>query len=101
MKVVDGFAIQRSDLDGFRRIELIGELDLATAPQVSKELDGSSDGVNRLVLDTTQLAFIDSTGLHLLLEARQRFGAALELIPGKATERLLELAGLREYFGLE
>lgn len=98
---VDGFAIERFDLDGVRRLELIGEFDLATAPYVSQELDGCSDGVERLVLDTTRLDFIDSTGLGILVEAREQFGARLDLIPGKATERLLEIAGLGERFGLK
>lgn len=97
----DGFGIRRFDLDGRRRLELIGELDLATAHYVSQELDGGSDDVDRLVLDTTRLAFIDSTGLGLLVAAREKFGSGLELIPGEATERLLELAGLRDYFGLQ
>ncbi|HEX2154452.1 MAG TPA: STAS domain-containing protein [Acidimicrobiia bacterium] len=98
---VNGFAIERFDLDGHRRIKLIGELDIATADALSQELDGGSDGVQRLVLDTTRLEFIDSTGLGLLVAAREKLGAGLELVPGKATERLLDLAGLREYFGFE
>ncbi|HEX2153396.1 MAG TPA: STAS domain-containing protein [Acidimicrobiia bacterium] len=97
----DGFEIQRFDLDGHRRLEFVGELDMATASHVRRELDGGSDGVERLVLDTTRLDFIDSTGLGLLVQAREKFGEGLELIPGRATERLLELAGLREYFGLK
>lgn len=94
-----GFAIQRFDDDGLCRIELSGELDLATAPDVSEELDSCSDA-RHVVVDTTRLQFVDSTGLGALVEGRRKLGCRFELIPGRATDRVLELAGLKDFFGL-
>lgn len=96
---LDGFAIQRLDRDGARRLELSGELDMATAPDVKKELGDFIDG-QRVVVDTTRLDFVDSHGLIPLVEGRDRLGPRFELIPGQATEWLLDLTGLREFFGL-
>lgn len=94
------FSIRRFDENGMRRLELLGELDIATVPVVRKELD-NCDGLDRVVVDTTALDFIDSTGLLALVEGRDRFGARFELVAGEATDRLLDLTGLREHFGIE
>ena len=49
-------------------LRLSGELDLVTAPSLRDELARhQADGV-RLVLDLSEIAFLDSTGLVLLME---------------------------------
>jgi ABC-type transporter Mla MlaB component len=52
-----------------RRLRLIGELDLASAPALTEALT-SIDGDGQLTLDLSELTFIDSTGLHAILQAR-------------------------------
>jgi anti-sigma B factor antagonist len=80
------------------RIAPVGELDLATVPElrdVVHELRVS--GFDHLVLDLRGLCFLDSTGLRLLLElasAARADSHRLELIPGPPTvQRLFELSG--------
>lgn len=52
---------------------LAGELDLASAPMLERELrDAEATGLSRLVIDLAGLAFMDSTGLQALLRARER-----------------------------
>ena len=52
---------------------LSGELDLASAPTLERELrDAEATGPARLVIDLGGLAFMDSTGLQSLLRARER-----------------------------
>lgn len=97
---VQGFSVQRSDNDGVRYLRLTGELDLATADTLRHALDGFTDG-ERVVVDTTELEFIDSTGLHTLVEVRNRLGKGFIVVPGRATERLFDLAGLAEFFQVE
>lgn len=64
----------------------IGELDLATAPQLERELlNAEANGVQHLVVDLSGVEFIDSTGLHALLRAEERAaadGRRLSLRPG-------------------
>lgn len=93
--------IDRANLDGQRRLNLRGELDLNTTPAVRAALSkGQTDGKN-IVVDTTGVTFIDSTGLATLVAARQRMGERFTLIPGRATLRLLELSGALDHFGLD
>jgi anti-sigma B factor antagonist len=52
---------------------LSGELDLASAPNLERELqEAEATNPSRLVIDLAGLAFMDSTGLQALLRARER-----------------------------
>ena len=48
-------------------VHLEGELDLATAPELSEALNGVPGSRCRVILDITDLQFIDSTGLRLVV----------------------------------
>jgi anti-anti-sigma factor len=65
-------------------LSLIGELDLAAAPRlVSAAADALRRGRDALVLDLTEVAFVDSAGLAALLNVLRRAttaGAALVLV---------------------
>jgi anti-anti-sigma factor len=52
---------------------LSGELDLASAPTLERELrEAEAANPRRVVIDLAGLAFMDSTGLQALLRARER-----------------------------
>ncbi|HZB76527.1 MAG TPA: STAS domain-containing protein [Solirubrobacteraceae bacterium] len=54
-------------------VSLSGELDLAATPDVHARLDELlATGWARIVLDVGEVMFVDSAGLHLLLDARER-----------------------------
>ena len=62
----------RSDVvqaDGEVRIELTGELDLATSPALERTLQDvtASTGGGRVVVDLRGLSFMDSTGLRVVM----------------------------------
>jgi len=52
-------------------IALEGRLDTTTAPDLEKELKTSLDGVTDLTLDLTDLDYISSAGLRVLLSAHK------------------------------
>lgn len=81
-------------------VKLSGELDLAGSTALRDALEGFEEG-RRVVVDTTDLRFIDSSGLAVLIATRRRLGNGLVLIPGRATDRLLDLSGSRSVFGLD
>ncbi len=90
----------RSERDGvLHTIGVEGELDLATAADLQRELirvEGS-DALS-IVLDLSGLQFIDSTGVRLLISAHARSRAdsnRLTLLRGpKPVQRVLELTGV-------
>ena len=52
-------------------ISLEGRLDTTTSPELETELHNSLDGVKELVFDFTDLAYISSAGLRVLLSAQK------------------------------
>ena len=86
--------------DGHRVVLSVGgEVDLATAPQLhAKLVDLVDDGVGSIVVDLTPVAFMDSTGLGVLLAAHRRAqagGPAIRLVcPEGPVLRVLRLTGL-------
>lgn len=97
----DSLTIDRTELDGRPRLNLYGELDLGTVPPFRAILSEAQADGEALVVDTTGVTFIDSTGLATLVAARQRMGDRLTLIPGRSTRRLLELSGALAHFDLD
>jgi anti-sigma B factor antagonist len=86
-------------------LALFGELDLASAPQLEYELAKVESPGTRIVIDLSGLEFIDSSGLHILLNANRRFaqnGDELVLRRGpRAVERLFELTQTQQRFSFE
>ena len=63
----NSFAIQESQIDGCLRLTLTGELDLLATPLLEDRLSRLRAFKSPVRLDLSQLEFIDSTGLHLLV----------------------------------
>lgn len=80
-------------------LKVSGELDMATAEELRRAVD-QCPSTEPLTIDTTELEFIDSSGLALLVTCRQHWGDSFTLIAGPAIERLLDLTDTRQHFGL-
>jgi anti-sigma B factor antagonist len=65
-------------------IELGGEIDLYTAPELEERLGAIfEEGKRRVVLDLSEVTFIDASGLRVIVSALQRLrgvGGALALV---------------------
>jgi anti-sigma B factor antagonist len=83
-------------------VKLGGELDLYNASQIREALGGAcDDSPARVVVDLSEVDFIDSTALGVLIEARTRLEnrrAFLLAAPGLETRRALEISGLDRHF---
>jgi anti-sigma B factor antagonist len=94
--------IERSD--GWVVVALAGELDLYNAHVVRDALlECCLEGPDRLVVDLSEVEFIDSTALGVLIEARSRMtnrGGFLLAGPGLETKRALEVSGLDRHFSV-
>jgi anti-anti-sigma factor len=78
-------------------VRLAGELDLYNADDVRRALAGAiDDGAARIVIDMSEVDFVDSTALGVLIEARSKLGkdALLLAAPRLETRRTLEVSGL-------
>lgn len=59
-------------LDGNKfEIKVDGRLDTTTAPQLEEEIKAGIDGVTELIIDFSDLEYISSAGLRVLLSAQK------------------------------
>jgi len=86
-------------------VTLQGELDLATSPIVSRRLRTAiDDGCRRMMLDLSQVTFIDASALGMLTTTRrelQHVEGTMSFVAYRPTFlRLCRATGLAEHFGL-
>ena len=66
--------IRKQEENARRTLTLEGRLDTVTAPQLEADIFGDAEGITELVLDFSDLEYISSAGLRVLLAAQKRFG---------------------------
>ena len=87
--------------DGAVAVRFAGELDLATVAEAEAAVaQARGERTDPLCLDLSELTFLDSSGLHLLLQVHQACradGCALKVVPGpRSVQRVFDLAGVLE-----
>ena len=80
-------------------VAVCGELDMLTVPRLREELTAVIDGgVRRIVLDLSQVSFIDSVSLAAIVTARRRLGddgrIGVVLEEGSYAMLIFEIGGL-------
>jgi anti-anti-sigma factor len=92
------FEVHELVCGGTHTLLLAGELDMAAAADVEAVLLACANDALQLTLDLSQLTFMDSTGLRLIVFAQQlcrEKGAEFALIPGpRQVQRVFELTAL-------
>ncbi len=90
------FEIVEGDTPG--RLRLVGELDLGSAETAEASIERRSREVLRLKLDLSELSFIDSSGVRILLRALKeltdRGGMLVLEHPTEPVQRVFDLLGL-------
>ena len=86
---------------GAVRIQVEGELDLSTSPELDRVLRREISAGRHVVVDLSEVAFIDSTGLSTLvtaLRASNSNGGGLMVSPSLPAQvrRVLEVTGLNK-----
>ncbi|MBW9207402.1 STAS domain-containing protein [Mumia sp. zg.B53] len=98
-------SLETRALDGFRVVDVAGEIDVYTAPRLREALaDLIEGGHHRVIVNVEQVDFLDSTGLGVLVGGLKRVRAhdgSLDVVCTR--ERLLkifEITGLAKVFGI-
>ncbi len=95
------FRVETHTTGRITTLTLSGELDLLSSPALEQELERAhASDCDVILLDLRELEFMDSTGLHVLVDAHQReqdAGRSLVLTkPSEQVQRLLDLTGVAE-----
>ena len=81
-------------------VRVAGALDIATTPTLSQTLRASQSEARLVVLDLRELAFMDSAGVHAIVDASsraRRVGRRLLILRGPANvDRVFALTGTSE-----
>jgi anti-sigma B factor antagonist len=93
--------IDRSDVGRRTVLAVAGELDLASTPDLRSAVDEALDaGAQELWVDLSDVTFIDSTCLHLMIETRRRareLNRRLAIVcPPGSVRHVFEIAGLAD-----
>src|SRR5215212_3920807 len=93
--------METAHADGMQMVKITGEIDAHTAPAVLMTLD-QLDATVPTALDLSDVSFIDSSGLRVLMLQSIRFeecGGRLDVSDAShAVDRLLDVAGVSERF---
>lgn len=96
MRPRDVLRVTVEPLDDARLIRAIGEIDMSTVDALRRELDAARHAGAPALLDLSDVTFMDSTGLHLVLEASgksARSDWAFSIVrPSDPVQRLIDLS---------
>jgi anti-sigma B factor antagonist len=96
--VSDPFAVSLERAGDSLLVKVAGDLDLSTAGHLARVIECECPRDAALVIDLSEVAFLDCAGLRVLLVAKRRAdrgGGTLRLIPGPApVQRIIRLARL-------
>jgi anti-sigma B factor antagonist len=85
-------------------LHVVGEIDTLTAPLLRAQLDGQIPGVPLLVLDLSEVTFLGSAGLAVLVAAKDEAETRdhrLRIVPGsRIVVRALQATGLLGIFDI-
>jgi anti-sigma B factor antagonist len=100
-EVRDGMlSVRVSDAGPDVTVAAAGEMDMANAGTLAAELERvEAEGAESITIDISELEFIDSTGIAILVAAHQRLNAdatRLRIVPSRASgvQRVMEVTGL-------
>lgn len=72
-------------------VKIIGRLDTMTSPQLEKELGESLDGVEELIFDFSDLAYVSSAGLRVLLSTQKRMKKQGDMVIQNVNDEVMEV----------
>jgi anti-sigma B factor antagonist len=94
-------ASQRGDV---AILSVSGDVDALTAPELTKAIAGVLDkGPSAVIVDLSDVAFLASAGMSVLVEANELVGPAAKLLvvaDGPATSRPIKLVGIDKIVSL-
>jgi anti-sigma B factor antagonist len=100
-----GLQVHLEKSDDVPVVRVVGEIDLATAPDLRDKLAEIPSDVGTVIVDLSEVTFLDSTGLSVLVATWKRFdesgGGAFRLVVNQpAVQRVLDVTGLVQVFAV-
>ena len=99
------FEVHRAAVSGAPGVIVRGELDISTARQLTAALDAAiRESVGAFVVDLSDVEFLDSSGVNVLVRARAVLGREerdlVVVCPPGPARRIFEVAGIADLLAL-
>lgn len=96
-------SITKQNIGDWTVLSVSGEVDIVTAPQLREELHAViADGGTQVAVETSDVGFMDSTGLGVLVgglkRLRQADGDLVVVCSTPPVRKILEITGLMDVF---
>jgi anti-sigma B factor antagonist len=100
------FTVAKQDRDGVLVVSPRGEIDVYTAPELKEQAASAiEEGADRVVIDMSDVDFMDSSGLgvlvSLLKRVREAGGSIRLVIPDERILKIFRITALDEVFDID
>jgi len=97
LSALESFSVHTERNGGTVRLKPSGELDIAAVADFDRSFDEAVEQApDAIVVELSQVTFIDSSGLRALLLLAERYKGNLSMTLGSpAVERIIEITGTR------
>ena len=72
-------------------LKVKGRIDTATSPKLQKEIEYSIEGVETLAFDFSEMEYISSSGLRVLLSAQKKMNGQGKMTVKNVSETVMEI----------
>ena len=96
--------INKTKNDSTLTVAVEGRLDTTTAPNLEAELKSSLDGITELIFDFSNLEYVSSAGLLVLLSAQKIMNKQGKMVirnVGEAIMEIFEVTGFSDILTIE
>ena len=96
--------INKTKNDSTLTVAVEGRLDTTTAPNLEAELKSSLDGITELIFDFSNLEYVSSAGLRVLLSAQKIMNKQGKMVirnVGEAIMEIFEVTGFSDILSIE
>ena len=83
--------IEKLNTDTGITLKIIGRLDTTTAPELEATVDGCIAGLKELVMDCSELEYVSSAGLRVILKAQKLMNAQGTMKVMNVNETIMEV----------
>ena len=83
--------IEKNVVDTTVVLKITGRLDTTTAPELAAVIDGCISGIKELVMECSELEYVSSAGLRVILKAQKLMNAQGNMKLTHVNETIMEV----------
>jgi anti-anti-sigma factor len=94
-------AFIRDSAEGIESLHVIGDIDIANAPEFEAAIMGMTQLPGPIVIDLTKCSYIDSSALHVFWRTSRRLQFKVLAATSGTVRRIFDITNAREFLSIE